>query len=112
MYRRDEHYERLAEHLTEREWSEVQILNLAHRIARSALMSHEGVLEVLEYQQEIDENIAAQKEHDRWAISSQFGSLTPEQQEIAESHHLGEDIIERTELGQQEFLQYRFRDIQ
>lgn len=74
MIRRDEYHERLVEHLTEREWSNVQITNLAHRIARSALMSFEGVLEVLEYQQQIDENIAAQKEHDRWSIASQFGS--------------------------------------
>lgn len=64
-HHRDIYFERLQEHLLEREWSEVQILNLAHRIGRSALMSHEGVLEVLEYQQQIDENIQAQKDHDR-----------------------------------------------
>lgn len=63
--RRDEYYERLVEHLQEREWSDVQIINLTHKIGHSALMSHEGVLEVLEFQQEVDEGIQAQKDHDR-----------------------------------------------
>jgi hypothetical protein len=48
----------------EREWSEEQVINLAHKIARSALLSHEGVLMVLEFQQEVDEGIEAQKKYD------------------------------------------------
>jgi hypothetical protein len=68
-HRRNEYFERLQDHLIEREWSEEQILNLAHRIGHSALMSHEGVLEVLEYQQEVDEGIQAKKEYDRVFIN-------------------------------------------
>lgn len=67
--RRDIWHEALVEHLQEREWSDVQIINLTHRIGHSALLSCEGILEVLEYQQEVDEGIAAQKEHDRVFIS-------------------------------------------
>jgi hypothetical protein len=55
----------LHEHLEHREWSGVQIVNLTHKIGRSALLSCEAVLEVLEYQQEIDEYIQAQKDHDK-----------------------------------------------
>lgn len=65
MLRRDEYRERLVEHLQEREWTQVQIINLTHKIGHSALMSNQGVLEVLEYQQIIDENIQAQKDFDR-----------------------------------------------
>jgi hypothetical protein len=63
--RRDIWHERLVEHLQEREWSDVQIINLTHKIGHSALMSHEGVLEVLEYQQSIDEQIQAEKDFDK-----------------------------------------------
>lgn len=65
MHRKDEYFERLQDHLVEREWSEEQVINLAHKIARSALLSHEGVLMVLEFQQEVDEGIEAKKSHDR-----------------------------------------------
>lgn len=63
--RRDIWHERLVEHLQEREWSDVQIINLTHKIGHSALLSCEGVLSVLEYQQQIDENIQAEKDFDR-----------------------------------------------
>jgi hypothetical protein len=71
-YRRDEHYERLVEHCADREWSDVQIINLAHKVARSALMSFEGVLEILEYQQQVDEGIAAEKEYDQHYIPQEY----------------------------------------
>lgn len=74
MHMRDIYHERLVEHLTEREWSPEQIHRLSRTIARSALMSAEGVLEVLEYQQGVDEEIAAKKEHDRWAIGREFAT--------------------------------------
>lgn len=64
-HRVDHWHDRLVEHLQEREWSDVQIINLTHKIGHSALLSCEGVLSVLEYQQQIDENIQAEKEHDR-----------------------------------------------
>jgi hypothetical protein len=35
-------------------------------------MSSEGVLRVLEVQQEVDEQIAAEKEFDRWAIAREM----------------------------------------
>jgi hypothetical protein len=57
-------HEALVEHLQNREWSDIQIINLTQKIGRSALMSCEGVLEVLEFQQEVDECIASQKEFD------------------------------------------------
>jgi hypothetical protein len=61
---RNEHFEKLQEHLLEREWSEEQVINLANKVGR-LLMSHEGALEILEYQQEVDEGIQAKKEYDR-----------------------------------------------
>jgi hypothetical protein len=63
----------LAEHLYNRDWSETQVANIMHKvIGRFASASAEVVLDVLEIQQEVDENIAAQKEHDRWAIGRRF----------------------------------------
>lgn len=62
----------LTDHLEEREWSNVQIVNLLQKIGRNALLSCEGVLDVYEYQQEIDEQIEAEKEFDRWAIARTF----------------------------------------
>lgn len=73
-HRVDHWHEALVEHLQEREWSDVQITNLTHRIGHSALLSCEGILEVLEYQQEVDEAIVAQKEADRWAIGREFST--------------------------------------
>lgn len=58
------HYEALRSHLEDREWSEVQIANLLHKIGRNALLSAQSTLEVLEYQQAIDEQIEAEKEVD------------------------------------------------
>lgn len=74
-HRVDHWHEALVEHLTHREWSESQIEALSRDIGRSALMSHEGVLRVLEVQQQVDEQISAEKEHDRWAIAREIGEL-------------------------------------
>ena len=68
----------LHSHLEEREWSDVQIVNLLQKIGRNALLSAESTLEVLEYQRDVDEAIAAQKEHDRWAIGRQMGAMIPQ----------------------------------
>ena len=59
------HYEALVSHLEDREWSEVQIANLAHMSVTASVMSLEGILRILKYQREIDENIAAEKQADR-----------------------------------------------
>ena len=60
--------QQLVDHLDEREWSDVQIANLLQKVGRNALLGSQSVLEVLEYQQSIDEQIEAEKEHDTWAI--------------------------------------------
>lgn len=54
-------------------------------------MSSEGVLRVLEVQQQVDEQIAAEKEHDRWAIGQEFGEFTPEQFKATERYQMCED---------------------
>lgn len=59
--------EALHEHLTNRDWSKEQIHEMSRLIGRSALLTNEGVLEVLELQQKTDELVEAQKECDRWA---------------------------------------------
>lgn len=94
MHRKDEHFERLQDHLIEREWSEEQVINLAYKIARSALLSHEGVLMVLEFQQEVDEGIEAKREHDRWAIG----------------RSMGVPVVERTAVTQ-DYFQLRIADL-
>lgn len=90
-HRVDHWHEALVEHLTNREWSQSQIEALSHDIGRSALMSSEGVLRVLEVQQQVDEQIAAEKEHDRWAIGQEFGEFTPEQFKATERYQMCED---------------------
>lgn len=72
----------LIEHLENREWSQSQIEAMSRDIGHSALMSHEGVLRVLETQQQIDEQIQAEKRYDELFVCPQ---------------------IERTEIAQQEF---------
>jgi len=57
-------YGELVKHLEDKEWSDVQINNLAMKIGRSTMLSCEAAVELLEYVQNIDEEIAAQKEYD------------------------------------------------
>lgn len=57
-------YQQLVEHLEEKDWSEVQITNLAMKIGRSTMLSCEAAIELLEYVRDVDEQIAAQKQHD------------------------------------------------
>lgn len=57
-------YGELVKHLEEKEWSEVQIINLAMKIGRSTMTSCEAAVELLEYVRDIDKQIAAQKEYD------------------------------------------------
>ena len=72
-------YQDLYSHLEAREWADVQIVNLLHKIGRSSLLSCEGVLELFEYQQAVDEQVEAEKEYNRWAIGREFGVFTPEE---------------------------------
>jgi len=57
-------YGELVKHLGDKEWSDVQITDLAMKIGRSTMLSCEAAVELLEYVQNIDEQIAAQKEYD------------------------------------------------
>lgn len=57
-------HEALIDHVTEREWTDEDIAHLSHMIGHSALMSEQGVLAVLEFQQAIDERIEAEKQFD------------------------------------------------
>lgn len=72
MHRVDHWHEALVEHTKNREWTELDIEGLAHKIGHSALMSAEGVLEVLEYQQQVDERISAERQHDQVFIQPSF----------------------------------------
>jgi hypothetical protein len=62
-------HEALYEHLVNREWTKEQIHAMTRLVGKSALLTNEGVLEVLELQQETDELIEAQKECDRWVYN-------------------------------------------
>lgn len=66
----------LHSHLEEREWEDVQIVNLLQKIGRNTLLSAQSTLEILEYQQTIDEQIEAEKEYDRWQIAR--GMMIPQ----------------------------------
>ncbi len=57
-------HEALVEHLTEREWSDEDKAHFLHMVGHSALMSEQGVLSVLEFQQATDERIQAEKDFD------------------------------------------------
>lgn len=57
-------HEALVEHLDQREWSEGDKVHFLHMIGHSALMSEQGVLSVLEFQQATDERIQAEKDFD------------------------------------------------
>jgi len=85
MIRRDEYQERFVEHLHEREWDEVQILELSRQINRSPLLTYASALAILEYQQEVDEGIEAKRKYDELFATCD------------------RPVIERTELAQSDF---------
>lgn len=85
-------YQDLYSHLEAREWSDIQIVNLMQKIGRSSLLSCEGVLGVLEYQQAIDEQVEAEKEYNRWAIGREFGVFTPEEFQRTERYQQTYDL--------------------
>jgi len=57
-------YGELVKHLEEKEWSDVQITNLAMKIGRSTMFSCEAALGLLEYVSSVDESIEAEKKYD------------------------------------------------
>jgi hypothetical protein len=69
-------HEALIDHVTEREWSQEDIAHLSHMIGHSALMSEQGVLAVLEFQQVTDERIQAEKDCDKTFGFDDMGNYT------------------------------------
>lgn len=57
-------HQELVSHLEARDWSDVQITNLAMKIGRSTMLSCQAALELLEFVQNVDQQIADQKERD------------------------------------------------
>lgn len=99
MEQEKEYPVRLYEHLDDREWNADQMNRIARLISSTDLIGEQVVLEILTIQQEVDDEITAQKEVDRWAIAGEFITRLPLTFfEDAEQH--------RT------FIQHRFEDIQ
>ena len=97
MTHRVDHYrEALAEHLTEREWHPKEVESFVTMIGRSALSSYQSALNILEYQQAVDEMVQAQKDHDRVFIPQP--TLFDEPQ------------LEVTDAAQAHFIE-RFREV-
>lgn len=57
-------HDRLVEHLEDRKWTEEDKQHFLHMVGRSALMTSEGALSILEFQQATDERIKAEKRFD------------------------------------------------
>lgn len=72
-------HEQLTEHLERREWSEEDKAHFLHMVGHSALMSEQGVLSVLEFQQATDERIEAEKQYDKlyYPADSEGEALEP-----------------------------------
>lgn len=68
-------HEALIGHVTERDWSDEDIAHLSHMIGHSALMSEQGVLTVLEFQQATDERIQAERDFDEVFVHPQLPGL-------------------------------------
>jgi hypothetical protein len=57
-------HDELVKHLEAKEWSNVQITNLAMKIGRHATLSCQSALGLLEYVSFVDERIEAEKKYD------------------------------------------------
>lgn len=67
-------YQDLHAHLESREWHDVQIVNFFQQLAMGGLTRHiHAIHNLLKSQQANDEQVAAEKEFDRWAIARTFG---------------------------------------
>lgn len=98
MTHRVDHYrEALAEHLTEREWHPKEVESFVTMIGRSALSSYQSALNILEYQQAVDEQVQAEKQHDT--------VFMPEQPTLFDTPQL-----EVTDVTQAHFVE-RFREV-
>ena len=64
MHKQEHYKEALVEHLQAREWHEQEIGSFVRMIGSSALMSFQGALNILEYQQAADDLVEAQKDFD------------------------------------------------
>lgn len=90
------HLDKLIEHLTEREWHLKEVESFVTMIGRSALSSYQSALNILEYQQAVDEMVQAQKQHD--AVFIPQPTLFDEPQ------------LEVTDVTQAHFVE-RFREV-
>lgn len=67
-YRVDHHREALIEHLTNREWHPKEVASFVRMIGHSALSSYQSALNILEYQQAVDELVQAQKDQEQGIV--------------------------------------------
>lgn len=65
----DFHLDKMEAHLELREWNGAQIDGFVRMVGNNALMSYQTVNAVLEYQQAVDEQIAAEKKCDEVFMS-------------------------------------------
>lgn len=79
---KDIYREQIVEHLEQRDWSEREINGLLRMIGSSALMSEQGALNILLYQQTTDEIVEASKKHDEVFIQDSLFNPTIYQREI------------------------------
>lgn len=77
-HRVNQHQERLKEHLQDREWSPKEIESFARMVGSHTLMSMQGVLSVLEYQQATDERIQGEKDFDAVFVGVTTATQIPE----------------------------------
>lgn len=63
-HRTHEWNERLVSHLENREWTQEDREHFLHMVGRSTIMSAQGALAILEFQESVDERIEAQKKYD------------------------------------------------
>lgn len=77
----DLYKEQIIEHLEQRDWNEREINGLLRMIGSSALMSEQGALNILLYQQTTDEIVEASKQHDEIFIQDSLFNPTTYQRE-------------------------------
>lgn len=105
-------YQDFYKHLEDREWSDVQVVNLMQQIAMAGL-SHQirDIHNLFKYQQQADEQIEAEKEMNRWAIAREFvprGTMIAQSFfEDAEEYRLRDHEGEALEPGETNWEQLR-----
>lgn len=96
VHNKDIYKEQIIEHLEQREWNEREINGLLRMIGSSALMSEQGALNILLYQQATDETIEASKQHDEVFIQDSLFEPTVYQDPL---------ILEATDSYNQYFVE-------